>query len=124
MVAITFNDQPESIASIEEFGIALDRFDRTPKFELWLSIEGGPSVCMLRNGKHAWLMYLRFEGDSGFVSRGESSAQGGVSYKLANGQIDEYPLAWCIDVEQCYKVLAYFFVNEGAQPDWVSWHAS
>ena len=29
-----------------------------------------------------------------------------------------------IDVEQCYKALAFFFVNEGAQPDWVSWHAS
>ena len=67
MVTVRFNDQPESIASIEDFGIALDRFDRSPKFEIWLSVEGGPSICMLRNGKHAWLMYLRFEGDSGFV---------------------------------------------------------
>ena len=62
MIAVTFNDQPESIASIEEFRIALDR--------------------------------------------------------------DEYQLAWCIKVEQCYRILAYFYVNEGAQPDWVSWHAS
>ena len=124
MVTVTFNDQPESIASIEEFSVALDRFDRTLKFELWLSAERGPSVCMLRNGEHAWLMYLRFEGDSGFVSQGELSAQGVASYILANGQIDEYPLAWCIDVEQCYKALAFFFVNEGTRPDWVSWHVS
>jgi hypothetical protein len=124
MVAITFNDQAESIASIEEFGIALDRFNCSPKFELWLSVEGGPSICMLRNGEHAWLMYLRFEGDSGFVSQGELSTQGGASYELANGQVDEYPLAWCIDVKQCYKALAYFFANGGAQTDWVSWHAS
>ena len=124
MVTVTFNDQPESIASIEEFSVALNRFDRTLKFELWLSAERGPSVCMLRNGEHAWLMYLRFEGDSGFVSQGELSAQGVASYILANGQIDEYPLAWCIDVEQCYKALAFFFVNEGTRPDWVSWHVS
>lgn len=69
-------------------------------------------------------MYLRYEGDSGFISQGEPSAHGVALYELANGQVDEYPLAWCIDVEQCYKALAYFFVNEGAQPDWVSWHVS
>lgn len=124
MVTVTINDQSESVTSIEEFGIALDRFDHLPKFEIWLSVESGPSICMLRNGKHAWLMYLRYEGDSGFVSQGELRAQGVASYELANGQIDEYPLAWCIDIEQCYKALAFFFVNKGAQPDWVSWHAS
>jgi hypothetical protein len=124
MVAITFNDQPESIASIEEFSLALERFDCTPLFELWLSLKDGPSICMLRSGKHAWLMYLRFDSDSSFVSQGQVNAQGVASYVLANGQIDEYPLAWCIDLEQCYKTLAYFFVNEGARPDWISWHAS
>ncbi len=124
MVAVRFNNQSESIISIEDFDIALERFDRSPNFEIWLSVEAGPSICMLRNGKHAWLMYLRFSGDSGFVSQGELGAQGVESYEFANGQIDEYPLAWCIDVEECYKALAYFFVNEGAQPVWVSWHAS
>lgn len=79
---------------------------------------------MLRNGKHAWLMYLRYEGDSVFVSQGDLSAQGVAAYELANGQIDEYPLAWCIKVEWCYRILVYFYVNDGAQPDWVSWHAS
>lgn len=124
MVTIVFNNKPELIESVDEFGRALKRFDRTLKFELWLLVEGGPSICMLRNCKHAWLMYLRFDGDSGFVSQGELGAPGVASYELANGQTDEYPLAWCIDVEQCYRTMTYFFANEGAQPNCIFWHAS
>ena len=122
MLTVTFNGEFQSITSIDDFGLALDRFDRFNQFELWVSVEGGPSMRMLRNGRHAWLMYLRFQDDSGLVSQGKTSAPGMVPYVLANGQVDEYPLAWCIDVEQSYKALAYFFVNEGAQPSWVHWH--
>jgi hypothetical protein len=124
VITITFNDQTQSIASVEEFSGLLDQFKNTNQFELWLSIENGPSICMLRSGENAWLMYLQFSGDSGFVSQAKESKPGSASYVLSNGQVDEYPLAWCIYVEQCYKVLAYFFVNEGAKPDWVSWHES
>jgi len=38
---------------------------------------------------------------------------------MSNGQVDVYPLSWCIDVKQCYKAVAYFCVNEGAKPDGV-----
>jgi len=76
---------------------------------------------MLRNGTNAWLMYLRHhEGDNGFTSQGETGRIGVASYELSNGQVDEYPLSWCIEIEQCYKALAYFFVNEGSKPEWVS----
>jgi hypothetical protein len=76
---------------------------------------------MLRNGANAWLMYLRFNGDSGFVSKGDATKTGDESYTLSNGQVDKYPLSWCIDLEQCYKAIAYFFVNEGAQPVFIAW---
>ncbi len=78
-------------------------------------------MAMLRNGDHAWLMYLRFDGDSSFVSLGDHSNHGTCSYTLANGQVDEYPLSACIDIEDCYKAIAYFFVNDGAQYNFVSW---
>lgn len=123
MVSVIFNGVSEPIVSIEQLGEALDRFDRYPRFEVWLSAQDGPSICMLRSEAHAWLMYLRFAGDGGFVSQGQPGASGFVSYTLANGQIDEYPLAWCLDLEQCYKALAYFFVNKGARPEFVSWSA-
>ena len=121
LMKIVFNDTAQSLGSIEELSLALDRFDLEPQFELWISAQDGPSMCMLRDGNHAWLMYLRFDGDSGFVSRGDQDSQGTCSYTLANGQVDEYPLAWCIDIEQCYKAITYFFVNDGAKPNFVPW---
>ena len=124
MVQLTFNDLPQAVASVEALGLALDRFDAAPRFELWISVPSGPSMCMLRNGDRAWLMYLRENGDSGFVSLGDPKRNGVEHYTLSNGQVDEYPLAWCIDLEQCYKAIAYFFVNEGARPDWLTWKGS
>lgn len=124
MLSVTFNGESHPVKSIEEFGAALDHFNDSKQFEMWVSLEDGPSMCMLRNGDNSWLMYLRFAGERGFVSRGNPNATGSASYVLSNDQVDEYPLSWCIDVEQCYKALAYFFVNKGAMPNWVSWRAS
>lgn len=76
---------------------------------------------MLRNGHWAWLMYMAEPGDAGFRSEGDASLGGTASYTLSNGQVDEYPLAWCIPVEDCYKAVAYFYVNEGERPGWVKW---
>ena len=122
MISVTFNGEQQDVSSIEQFGVALDRFDGTSEFELWLSSSEGQSICMLRNGPRAWLMYLRDgDGDRGFTSQGDADCIGVTSYKLSNGQVDEYPLSWCIDIEECYKALAYFFVNEGDRPIWLSW---
>jgi hypothetical protein len=118
---ITFNGVEQAIASIEELGYALDRFDLESSFELWIATGDGPSMAMLRNADHAWLMYLRFNGDSGFVTKSDQTIEGVCEYRLANGQFDEYPRSWCIDLEQCYKAIAYFFVNDGTRYDFVDW---
>ena len=61
---VVFNGTEQSFESLDEFAVALDRFDLEPQFELWIvSRKDGPSICMLRNGDHTWLMYLQFEGD-------------------------------------------------------------
>lgn len=131
MVEVTFNGKLVGIVSVEDLDAALHRFDLEPRFELSVSVEtgrsmdelpDGPVMSMLRNGPCAWLMYLRYKGDSGFVSRGDVARIGKASYTLSNGQVDEYPLSWCIDLEQCYRAIAYFFVNEGRQPGWITWH--
>ena len=123
-IKVIFNGTELSYAAFEEFAVDLDRFDHEEQFELWLSINDGPSIAMLRNGEHAFLMYLRFNGDSGFVTKGDQDKRGTCAYKLDNGQIDELPLSWCIDLEQCYKAVAYFFVNDGARYDYVAWQES
>jgi Immunity protein Imm1 len=121
---VTFQGVVHPCESVDEFGVALDAFDLEPQFELWLNEPKGPAVCMLRNGGDAWLMYLRHEGDSGFTSLGDTRRSGAVSYRLSNGQTDDYPAAWCVPVENCYKALAYFFVNRGLRPEWLAWRES
>lgn len=118
---VTLNGISQSYEGFEEFASALSRFDLEPLFELWISAPGGQSISMLRNGRKAWLMYLRYEGDSGSVTLGAHRGDGTCVYTLANGQIDVYPLSWCIPIDQCYKAIAHFFRNEGARYDLVAW---
>jgi hypothetical protein len=111
-----------TIATVEDLGGAINGFDQENQFEIWVNVQDGPSMCMLRSCNDAILMYLREDGDSGFTSRGNPDQVGNTTYKLSNGQLDDYPESWSIDVEQCYKALSFFFVNSGAKPDWVRWH--
>ena len=122
MVEVLFNGVDQPIDTIEALGQALDQFDSHTHFELWCTVPDGPSLLMLRCGGHAWLMYLRFTGDAGLHSVSVAEREGTGSYLLANGQKDHYPVAWCIDLEQCYKAVAYFFVNAGERAPWVHWH--
>ena len=121
VIEVTFNGQTRHCETIEAFGLELDGFDAEPAFELWLGVPNGASMTMLRNGPNALLVYLPFPGNSGFTSRASLAKPGTASFRLSNGQ-EEYPLSWCIDIEQCYKALAYFFVNNGGKPDCVQWH--
>lgn len=122
MIAFEFNGKILKPSSTEELGCLLDRLDECPMFELWAKSASGAALCMLRNGDAAWLMYLQREGDGGFSSRSTNERSGSASFLLSNGQRDEFPLSWCIDVEQCYKAMAYFFENDGARPEWITWH--
>ena len=124
MIRIYFNGNELEPSTIEDFGKYLNRFDEQDSFELWLHEGNEVSICMLRNGKYAFLMNIRFCGDSGMVSCGDQNVEGTMEYTLSNGQVDEYPISWCIDIEQCYKALAYFLVNNGLIPDWIIWQST
>jgi hypothetical protein len=121
VIELRLNDRELDVTTVEKLGAALDVVDAEEAFELRASAPTGPAILMLRNGSSAWLMYLREPGDSGFRSSGNESRRGVAAYRLSNGQVDEYPLSWCIDVEQCYKAIAYFCVNGGEKAEWVDW---
>lgn len=101
----------------------LKGFDAEVRFELWLKTDHGPMISMLRNEANAFLMYLRAEGDAGFTSRSAQDRSGTATFRLSNGQEDEYPLSWCVDIAECYKALVHFFSHNGARPDSIRWHA-
>jgi hypothetical protein len=123
MIEIIFNGRPQVINSVHELGEALHRFDQEHRFEVWATTPNGIAMGMYRSDDDAFLMYLRECGNCGFTSRADSEQIGSVTYVLSNGQVDEYPKSWSIGVEQCYKAIAYFFVNGGAKPDWIRWHS-
>ena len=95
--------------------------------ELWLTLaedaEQGPALCMLRNGGNAWLMYLSGQDDLSFHSLGDEEADGVCSYLLSNGQVDEYPEGWCVEVEQCQRACIAFFKTGGTRPAAIAWEA-
>jgi len=121
LIEVSYNGTTQSIGSVEELGLALDRFGLEAQFHLLLLAEDGSSLGMLRNSPNAWLMYLRSGDDRGLVSRGDPSDRGTIPYRIDNGQIDEYPRSWCIEVEQCYKSGCVFLCQYGAEPGFIPW---
>jgi len=96
----------------------------TPQYrELWVESPDGQSLCALINGDRGWLMYLRHpDGDAGFSSRnpsydGPSNAM--ISYRLSNGQLDEYPASRAYPVEEIERALE-FFRKENRPPPFAS----
>ncbi len=118
---IKFNGRAVSITSLEQLGAELNQYDLVPEFELWISGGIHPSMSMLRSGERAWLMYMRNEDDS-VHSKGTYEGGAVCKFRLGNGQMGECPLSWCIEVEQCYKAIAYFYVNQGSAPAWIEWN--
>ena len=106
---------------------ALQQARALAQCELWLTLatdaEQGPALCLLRNGGNAWLMYLSGQDDLSFHSLGDEEETGDCSYLLSNGQVDVYPEAWCVDVEQCQQAFIAFFKTGGARPAGIAWEA-
>ena len=112
----------DSIAALKQ---ALTDARALAQCELWLTMaedaEQGPALCMLKNGASAWLMYVSGQDDASFHSLGDEEEEGECSYWLANGQVDVYPAAWCVDVALCHRAMAAFFTTGGARPAAVEW---
>jgi hypothetical protein len=92
--------------------------------ERWVETSDGQAMCALINANLGWLMYLRENGDAGFSSRnpnftGPNDAL--LEYRLSNGQMDEYPMAWALPIEEIRRALEYFD-REKRPPPFVTWH--
>jgi hypothetical protein len=93
------------------------------------------------NTKFGCLMYLRHDdGDTGFTSRNpmydESDTLGGlafdcrygrdhvlvITYRLSNGQADEFPASWALPESDIMGALEYFVEHEGRRPPFIQWH--
>ena len=127
MMELNLHGEPCAVASPSDLQQALARSNSLAQCELWLTMaehaEQGPALCMLRNGGSAWLMYLSGQDDASWHSLGDEEEEGNCSYWLANGQVDEYPAAWCVEVEHCQRAFVEFFSTGGARPAAIAWQA-
>lgn len=118
------NGQSVAATTPAQVDAALARANTLPAFELWATAPTGATLCMLRNGVHAWLMYIPVEGDAGVRSCGDATRIGSADYVLGNGQVDTYPLSWCVAVEQCFSAVSTFLHSGGDRPEGIVWLAS
>ena len=51
-------------------------------------------------------MHLREPGNAGLHPSGDPDRAGVASYASGNGHEDEYPLAWCVDIDKCCQAPA------------------
>ncbi|MBB5609902.1 MULTISPECIES: Imm1 family immunity protein [unclassified Janthinobacterium] len=124
---LNLHGTPHAVATIADLKLALKQARTLAQCELWLTRaidpEQGPALCLLRNGGNASLMYLSGQDDASLHSLGDQEDDGACSYWLANGQVDEYPSAWCVDVELAYQALLQFFETGGDLPSAIAWEA-
>ena len=126
-MALNLHGESRAVDSVAALEQALLEARALAQCELWLTMaedaEQGAALCMLRNGGNAWLMYLSGQDDLSYHSLGDEEAEGTCSYLLSNGQVDEYPEAWCVDLEQCQRAFTAFLKTGGARPSGIAWQA-
>jgi hypothetical protein len=115
------------ITTVEELRQQLERVRRQQFSEVWVDAgEEGPALAMVVNGVHAWLMYLRdHHGDPGFSSPNPydtGPAEATTEFLLSNGQMDEYPVAWTLPLEEACAACEYFVLSQGGQSPAIIWH--
>jgi hypothetical protein len=83
--------------------------------------QGKSALCIMTNTRSAFIMYLRYEGDSGFRSNNkfgdESKTQ---EFKLSNGQLDLYPETWLTEKGKIKSALLTYF-DSGTMDTSVDW---
>ena len=68
-----------------------------------------------------WLMYLRFEGDSGYSSRNPlETSDEYIEFYVSNGQCDEYPKNWTYPIHTIKEAL-FSFIENSELPKQVEW---
>jgi len=91
--------------------------------ELWVEHPEYPRVGALFSGPRGWMMYLRFDGDAGFSTRGprvQDQPDQPMRFVLSNGQVDEYPASWTYSRAVIFGALEQF-IRTRTLPD-LAWH--
>lgn len=122
------NDQEMSKPTPRDLRQCLEQVRQQRFSEVWLNAgDDGPSLTMFVNGVSAWLMYLQHQDDVGFHSLNPSyhgPAELRMKFQLDNGQMDEYPVAWTLALEDAFDACEYFVTTQGGRSPAITWEDS
>jgi hypothetical protein len=125
---VLLDAQEMSVPTPKDLRQCLEQVRQQQFSELWLFAgDDGPSLAMLVNETSAWLMYLQNPDDSGFHSLNLSyhgPAELQMKFRLSNGQMDEYPVAWTLALEDAFDACEYFMTTQGGRSPAITWEDS
>ena len=110
------------IENEEEFKNLGHQFNENEEVNI-IGLENEPSITILINKSHAFLIFQRFTEDHGFHSLNENlNLLGFKEFILRNGQADEYPQKYLIDRKRGLDAFFYFLETRMMDPriDWIS----
>ncbi len=125
---VLLDAQEMSVPTAKDLRQCLEQVRQQQFSELWLIAgDDGPSLTMFVNEAYACLMYLQNPDDSGFHSLNLSyhgPAELRMKFQLSNGQMDEYPIAWALALEDACDACEYFVTTQGGRSPAITWEDS
>ncbi len=81
--------------------------------EIWINGYSEPSLLVLLNDERAFVMLLRHDGDEGFLAGDPATAgdQAPESFRLGNGQVDEFERSRTVTHEQALSCVRAFVAD-------------
>lgn len=109
----------KTLAELEDY---LQAYHHHSFAEIWLEYTEEKSISLLKNENRAWLCYFEQNYLQSFHSENPEyqDKTATLAFTLANGQVDEYPIAYCYPTAIAYKALHYFFKHQ-EKADFIHW---
>ena len=120
---LSINGEIIEILNFQDFTEYFNTVENEKYLEIDLFEENNMGIFVLLNEEYALVLFFRYEGDSGLSAINNKYANSDKleSFKLSNGQMDEYPLNYLIDRKEIFSIIECF-INEKKMSDSVEWH--
>ena len=100
-----------------------------PFSEIWLSVNGGPAMALLKSGERVLCLFVRHHGDPGFTSRRplrekKSAASDELEFRVGKSggaERSRFPENWTVPLFVALRA-ADEFLRTGERPPQIVWH--
>jgi hypothetical protein len=116
------NEEAFSMNSNSDVMEAIARIQQSQYAEVWVEAPAGDSLCVLLNSRRAFIMYLRYKGDSGkhAYDSGDVNDLVDQDFQLANGEVNEFHPSDTVFREAGLRAIRDFY-QTGEPAHWLKW---